>query len=95
MSSDLLHQVIKGTFKDHFVAWICDYLILRYGQAAGEAIIDEIDRRYVLLSFPGLRAILNMLLCSVSLPRHLFLVCVGSPKAGTSSIGRAMTAKPL
>jgi hypothetical protein len=29
------------------VTWICTYLILRYGQAAGEAIIDEIDRRYV------------------------------------------------
>jgi hypothetical protein len=47
ISPDLLHQVIKGTFKDHLVAWICDYVINTHGATQGDAILDEIDRRYV------------------------------------------------
>ncbi|KAJ7064481.1 hypothetical protein C8F01DRAFT_1209068 [Mycena amicta] len=40
LSPDLLHQIIKGTFKDHLVTWVGDYL---------ELIIAAVP------AFPGLR----------------------------------------
>ena len=47
LTPDLLHQVIKGTFKDHLVQWVEDYLIATQGAPKTEVILDEIDRRYV------------------------------------------------
>lgn len=48
---DLLHQVIKGTFKDHIVMWVNEYLILTHREAKAKEIIDDIDCWYVILSF--------------------------------------------
>ncbi|KAJ2930592.1 hypothetical protein H1R20_g6506, partial [Candolleomyces eurysporus] len=47
LTPDLLHQVIKGTFKDHLVTWVGDYLALEHGEKRAGKILDDIDRRYV------------------------------------------------
>ncbi|KAJ6570030.1 hypothetical protein B0H10DRAFT_2237990 [Mycena sp. CBHHK59/15] len=54
LSPDLLHQVIKGTFKDHLVAWVGEYLENEHGKAKTKKIMADIDRRIAAVYLPAI-----------------------------------------
>ncbi|KAF9240171.1 hypothetical protein BU15DRAFT_87691 [Melanogaster broomeanus] len=56
LAPNILHQLIKGTFKDHLVEWVGKYLELSYGKAGAKERLADIDRRIASAPpFPGLR----------------------------------------
>ncbi|KAI6001202.1 hypothetical protein EDD15DRAFT_2477653 [Pisolithus albus] len=56
IAPDLLHQIIKGAFKDHLVEWVEKFLRHTHGDARANEILDDIDRRIAAIApFPGLR----------------------------------------
>jgi hypothetical protein len=45
LAPDLLHQIIKGTFKDHLVTWVMEYVEGEHGKNHANQILADIDRR--------------------------------------------------
>lgn len=44
LSPDLLHQIIKGTFKDHIVTWVVDYVEAVNTPGQAKKILADLDR---------------------------------------------------
>ena len=45
ISPDLLHQVIKGTFKDHLMTWVVHYICAKNSESEANCILNQLDHQ--------------------------------------------------
>ncbi|KAG2740170.1 hypothetical protein P692DRAFT_20753872, partial [Suillus brevipes Sb2] len=45
LASNILHQLVKNTFKDYLVEWVYQYLKLKHGKTDAKVILDNIGQR--------------------------------------------------
>jgi len=82
ITPDLLHQLIKGVFKDHLVDWVCQYLEQEHGKAKANSILDEIDRRFVEAASFGIYSVHSRPVIGLHWHRH---------SLGSNVLNRAVT----
>ena len=89
LSPNLLHQVIKGTFKYHIVTWVNKYLVLVHSESAMKEVIDDIDHWCMVMAH-HFEFIIDHLMIAYLLFHH-FLAFINSLKVITSTNGQVMT----
>jgi hypothetical protein len=90
LSPDLLHQIIKGTFKDHIIDWIEEYINTAYGKTEAAKILADIDRQCEISAVLTYFSFTIYLLAG-SLWCHHSQVCVTFTWAVSSNNGWEMT----